>query len=108
MVEFHPIYDLKSGYSYFGTKDGEVEEGSSYTENDCGDTSKMVTWAHPMSEVINSLIKSGIQINRLNEFPFSPYDCFQGLEERVKSRFYLAKPKHVIPLVYSIMGTKIV
>ena len=106
MVEFHPIYDLISGYSYFGSKEGELEEGSSYVEKNSGDTSKMVTWAHPMSEVVNSLIESGIQINRLNEFPFSPYNCFEGLEKKERGRFYLAKTEHETPLVFSIMGTK--
>lgn len=106
MAEFHSIYELMSGYPYFYVNEGIVEEGNSYTDRKNSETMTMVTWTHPMSSVINALIDVGIQIKKLNEFPFSPYDCFDGLEEREKGRFYLADSKHDIPLVYSIMGNK--
>lgn len=108
MVEFHPIYDLYSGYSYFHLDQPDIDESGTYTENCDGKASETATWAHPLSDVIGALLDVGIRINQLNEFPFSPYDCFDGLEERQEGRFYVADSKQDIPLLYSILGTRVV
>jgi len=67
----------------------------------------MATWAHPLSNVVNALVSHGIQIERLNEFPFSPYNCFDGMEEREPGRFYLSHKGHDVPMVYSLIGRKV-
>ena len=106
LVEFHPAEGLYSGDSYFSHDEPDINEGGTYTENCDGETVEMATWSHPLSEVINALIGNGIAIDHLNEFPFSPYDCSEDLEEKEKGRFYVKDPKLSIPLLYSIMGTK--
>lgn len=106
LVEFHPIHDITSGYAYFHSMDPDVDEGGTYTENCPGEKMTMATWAHPLSEAINSLIDAGIRIDHVNEYPFSPHNCFDGLEEREPGRFYVSNAKHPPPLVYSIKGTK--
>ena len=107
IAEFHPVHDVYAGYAYFHSDEPDVEEEGTYTENDGGETSKIVTWAHPLSEVINALINAGIRIERMNEFPFSPYNCFEGLEEREPGRYYYKDAKHDIPLVYTILGRRV-
>jgi SAM-dependent methyltransferase len=107
MVEFHPIYDLLAGYSYFTTELPDVEEEGSYTENGTDVVAELATWAHPLSNVVNALVNAGIQIEQLNEFPFSPYNCFEGMEEREPGRFYLSHKQHDVPIVYSLKGRKI-
>jgi len=106
MADFHPIHDLVSGYAYFHSSTPNIEQEGTYTENCDGKKSTLITWAHPISEILNSLIKAGIKIDHLNEYPFSPYNCFDGLEEREKGRFYLAKSGNDVPLIYTIKGTK--
>ena len=107
MVEFHPIYDLLAGYSYFTTGVPDVEEVGTYTENGADVLAKLAIWTHPLSSVVNALVKSGIQIERLNEFPFSPYNCFDGMEERSPGRFYLSHSGRDVPIVYSITGRRV-
>jgi hypothetical protein len=46
-------------------------------------------------------------VERLNEFPFSPYNCFEGLVEREPGRFYLSHRGHDVPMVYSLTGRKV-
>lgn len=106
IVEFHPAFDLVSGYSYFNLGEADIEEGGTYTENGKDESSTMMTWPHSISEVLNALINAGIQINQFKEFPYSPYNCFEGLVEKEKGRYYAAGSKHDVPLVYSIEGTK--
>ncbi|WP_461534893.1 class I SAM-dependent methyltransferase [Spongorhabdus nitratireducens] len=106
MAEFHPVYDLVAGYDYFHQDQADVDEEGTYTENCSGETSTLMTWGHPLSDVINALIQAGIMIEQLNEFPFSPYNCFENMEQRETGRFYLQHQGKDMPLVYSIKGTK--
>jgi SAM-dependent methyltransferase len=106
MVEFHPINDLLAGYSYFTRPEPDIEEEGTYTENGADVVAKLAVWAHPISSVISALIAAGIQINRVNEFPFSPYNCFEGMEEREPGRYYLSCKGNDVPVVYSLTGQK--
>ncbi len=106
MVEFHPIYDLISGYSYFHKQQADIEEEQSYTENVQSDTEITALWSHTLGDVVSALTKLGIQIKHLHEFPFSPHNCFKNMIEKQPNRFYLEHQKHNIPLTYSILGIK--
>ena len=106
MVEFHPIYDLLAGFSYFTQAEPDVAEEASYTENGADVVARLATWAHPLSSVINALIAVGIRIERVNEFAFSPYNCFDGMVEREPGRFYLSHRGQDVPIVYSVTGRK--
>lgn len=106
MVEFHPVYDLFAGYSYFHNCDADIETDGTYTENCDGTKTTTATWAHPISDVVNALLNEGVRIDQLNEFPFSPYDCFDGMEEKQPGRFYIESSGQDVPLVYSILATK--
>lgn len=108
MAEFHPIYDLLAGYSYFTRTEPDVDEEGTYTENGATAVAKLATWAHPLSQVINALLGAGIQVQQVEEFPYSPYNCFEGMVEREPGRFYLTHKGHDVPLVYSIRGQKLV
>ncbi|GAA5218287.1 class I SAM-dependent methyltransferase [Corallincola platygyrae] len=109
IAEFHPIYDLIAGYSYFHHEQPDVEEEVSYGDDKSNPEAAKQTimvWSHPLSDVINALIRAGIRIDELHEYPYSPYPCFDKLEERESGRFYLQGHKHDVPLVYVIKGTK--
>ena len=106
-AEFHPIYDLLTGYSYFTRTAPDVDEEGTYTENGADVVAKLATWTHPLSRVVNALVGVGIQVERLNEFPFSPYNCFEGMVEKEPGRYYLSHRGHDIPIVYSITGKKV-
>jgi SAM-dependent methyltransferase len=107
MAEFHPIRDLFDGEAYFHASLPYVADEATYTENCDGEMSSMASWSHPVSEVITALINAGIRIDSVKEFPFSPYDCFDGLEEREPGRFYQLIGGNPLPMVYSIKGAKI-
>lgn len=106
IAEFHPFYDAFSGYSYFHSEQPDIEQEATYTENSQGDTSTIVTWTHPLSSVINALIKVGIEIQQLNEYPFSPYNCFDNMREEKPGQFSILYKDKSIPLLYTIKGIK--
>ena len=107
MVEFHPIHDLLAGYSYFTQATPDVEEEGTYTENGADAITRLATWAHPISGVISALIGEGLQIERISEFPYSPYNCFEGMVEREPGRFYLSHKGNDVPMVYSVRARKV-
>ena len=106
MVEFHPLYDLHSGYAYFHNETPDIEHETTYTENSSNEKMTVAVWTHPIGSVINALIRAGIRIEHVNEFPFSPYNCFAGMEELQPGRFYITRSGQQLPLLYSIKGTK--
>jgi SAM-dependent methyltransferase len=107
IVEFHPIYDLLAGYSYFTRPVPDIDEEGTYTENGAATVVQLATWAHPLSSVINALVGAGIHIEHVSEFPYSPYNCFEGMLEREPGRFYLGHMGNDVPIVYTISGRKV-
>lgn len=106
MADFHPVYDLLDGYSYFELDEPDIAEEETYTENSGDLKTPLAVWSHPMGRVVNALINAGITIQRLNEYPFSPYDCFKGMKEREPGQYCISHKGQDIPLVYTITGQK--
>ncbi len=103
LVEFHPFYYSSQGEPYFYKEQPDFIEEVSYTEN-ATETLPLYVWTHPVSTVINALITAGLQINTMQEYPWSPYNCFEGLIEIQPGRF--ATPEQQVPLMYAITATK--
>ncbi len=113
-VEFHPVvwmfddYFKTVGYNYFNS--GPIVETSSgtYADNSAPITQSYVMWNHGMAEVLNALIKNKLLINSVDEFDYSPYNCFKdGMAIEVEPKKY--RIKHLdnkIPMVYSITASK--
>lgn len=69
-------------------------------------TQDYVMWNHSVSEVLNSLIKNDLEINQMDEFDYSPYNCFQKTIEFEPHKFRIEHLDNKIPMVYSILATK--
>lgn len=113
-VEFHPVvwmfdYDFeKIGYRYFNT--GPIVETLEGTYADKGADLKQeyVNWNHSLSEVINGLIKNGLEIKRFDEFDYSPYNCFNKTKQIAPDKYRIAHLDDKIPMVFSILAEKAV
>ncbi|WP_371372331.1 class I SAM-dependent methyltransferase [Thalassotalea aquiviva] len=106
LVEFHPFNDVLSGYDYFFRTEPDIEQEETYTENCNGAQSTVVTWPHALSEVITALINAGMQVEVFNEHKYSPYNCFEGLEQVEGKGFVKKYHGHTVPLIYSIKARK--
>ena len=110
IVEFHPLVWMfdddfqRIEYKYFKSDAIKTTE-ETYTEN-AEQKDDFVTWNHSLSEVINSLISSGLQINSLDEYDYSPYNCFNQTEEFESGKFRIKHLENKIPMVYSVLATK--
>jgi len=111
-AEFHPVIWMfdenleKIKYNYFNSGAIIETETGTYANKDANIEAEFITWNHSISEVINSLISNGLEINSLNEFDYSPYDCFNKTIENSPNKFQIKHLKNKIPMVYSIVATK--
>lgn len=110
LAEFHPTLfmfnfdNYKIEYGYFNTGKPYVEEvEGSYAKtekNEGGGTECF--WNHSISEVVNPLAAQGLELLELNEYDFSPYNCFPNLKEREPGRYYWGEFGVKFPHVFSL------
>lgn len=110
-AEFHPALwmmdeDFKAiKYRYFNS-DAIVDEEGTYTDGAESITTKNVSWNHGMAEVISALLKQGLTLKDIQEFDYSPYDCFAHTVEVEKGKFRIKHLDDKLPMVYSLLMKK--
>ena len=111
-AEFHPVVwmmdeDFKSvKYRYFKDEPIVEENTGSYTDGSENVKNTDVSWNHGMAEVINALLKQGLTLKDLQEYDYSPYDCFSHTIEIEKGRFRIRHLDDKLPMVYSLLMEK--
>jgi 2-polyprenyl-3-methyl-5-hydroxy-6-metoxy-1,4-benzoquinol methylase len=113
MADFHPyvwMYDnnfTKIKYSYFNVETIVETESGTYADKEAPIETQSIGWNHPISEILNSLIANGLMIQKFNEYDYSPYNVFPGMEEFSKGQFKFMQFDRKLPLIYAIDGTKL-
>jgi len=112
LVEFHPAVwmydnDFKGiEFGYFNSKPIVETETGSYTSKDAPIETTMVTWNHPLCDVLNACITNSLAINLLNEYNYTPYDVFPGTKKIGDKQYIVEKLGDQFPLVYALLCTK--
>src|SRR5438477_456037 len=68
-------------HSYFNTGPIKEEVQGSYADRGHDNIAIEYGWNHSLSEIINALVEHGLQIEFLNEFPYSSYNVFKDMEQ---------------------------
>ncbi len=108
IADFHPVVWMFDDdftflkYPYHKTEVIENEETGTYAERYAEISHKDYCWNHSLSEVVNALISNGLQIEFLNEYPYSPYDCFSKTVRGEDGFFRIKGLENIIPMAYSI------
>lgn len=111
-VEFHPVVWMfddnfeKIKYSYFNTGAIVESESGTYANKEAPISQDYVMWNHSMSDVVNNLIKHGLVIQNLQEYNYSPYNCFQQTIEFAPKQYRIEHLNDYLPMVYSITAKK--
>lgn len=112
IADFHPAMWMMDNdfeyvkYSYFNTEVITEEISGSYSDRNAPIRSTEHSWNHPFSEIINSLISHGLQVTQFNEFPFSPYNCFNKMEQGEDGMWRIIGMNEKLPVMYSIKAVK--
>lgn len=111
-VEFHPVVWMfddnfkKVAYNYFNSGAIVETESGTYADKTANITQDYVVWNHGLSEVLNSLIKNGLEINSLDEYNYSPYNCFNKTIKIAKRKYRIEHLDNKIPMVYAILAIR--
>jgi len=111
-VEFHPVLWMfdknfdKIGYNYFNAGAIVETETGTYADREADFTQEYVMWNHGLGEVISGLRDNKIEIASLNEYDYSPYNCFNHTVEFEPKKYRIKHLGNKIPMVYSIVGIK--
>ncbi|MHA1969065.1 MAG: class I SAM-dependent methyltransferase [Candidatus Hodarchaeales archaeon] len=105
MYEMHPFLDmldpenkkdpLKITDSYFKVEPWIETAGIDYIGKTKYKAKTTIEFTHKLSDIINAIIKSGIQIIEFNEYSHDISAVFEHLEQ-----------EHMVPLCYLILGKK--
>jgi len=111
-VEFHPVVWMfdddfeEIKYNYFNSGAIVETENGTYADKTANITQKYVMWNHGLAEVMNSLIKNGLQINSFDELDYSPYNCFNKTVEIAPKKYRIIHLDNKIPMVYALTAIK--
>lgn len=110
LVEFHPfVWMFDRGlsrieYAYFNRETIVEQETGTYADPAAPLRETSVSWNHSLSEVLGSLLRQGLEIEHFDEYDYSPYNCFAGLEAAGERRYQFAHLPGKVPLVYSVVA----
>lgn len=111
-AEFHPVVWMFDDdfhtvkYNYFNAGAIIETESGTYADREADIRQQYICWNHGLAEVVNSLIQQDLQIDHLQEYDYSPYNCLKGMIEFEPGKFLISHMENKIPLVYSISATK--
>jgi 2-polyprenyl-3-methyl-5-hydroxy-6-metoxy-1,4-benzoquinol methylase len=112
-AEFHPVVWMFDddfnhvAYNYFNTGPIIETENGTYADREAEISQQYVCWNHSISEVITGLIQNGLTINSMQEFDYSPYNCFNNTIEFEPGKYRIKGLDNKMPMLYAIEATKI-
>lgn len=108
MVEFHPIVwmfdDTFEGIQYAYHNSGPIltENSGSYTDRGADVHYRDYGWNHSLSEIVNSLLRAGLSLEFLNEFPYSPYPNLPRSIRGDDGHYRIEGLEEKFPLLFSL------
>lgn len=111
-VEFHPCVWMfddqfeKIAYTYHNSGPIIETETGTYADQSAEIQSEVVCWNHSLGEVISALVGAGLELEYFSEYNYSPYNCFQNMEEYERGRFRIKGIGDKLPMVYSLKARK--
>ncbi|HMY84983.1 MAG: methyltransferase domain-containing protein [Saprospiraceae bacterium] len=111
-AEFHPVawmFDNNFSsiqYNYFNVEAIREEAVGTYADRDAPIRNESITWNHSLSETLNALIESGLEIKHFEEFDFSPFNCFNEMILSDDQKFRIRQLDNKIPLTFALTAVK--
>ncbi len=116
IADMHPtlwIFDdeaedptLRVKYSYFQRDALEWEERGSYAVPGEEFVGISHSWQHTFEEIVGSLVRAGLVIEDLREFPLIAWQFTPGMVEREEGLFGLPEGQPELPLTFTLTARK--
>ena len=112
LIEFHPFFmqldeagSVHYSYFYQPTPDRD-EETTTYTDGPAHQVLESYWWNHSLSDVINALMETGLEIEYIHEFPYCAYPLSPSMVKVAEQQWEHRVLKNRIPYMYSIRAQK--
>ncbi len=115
LVESHPImgvfddesYGLKIRYNYWHSDEPMCwDNNGTYTNEDAEVKNKRTyEWQHTVSDVLNSLIRAGLRIEEVGEYPYLPWRYVKEAVRGVNGCWSI--PGDPLPQMWSVKAVKL-
>ena len=112
IADFHPTLWMMDEnfehikYNYFNTEVIVEEMEGTYSDRSAPIKTMNYGWNHPFSEIFSALIKNDLVIEQFCEFPYSPYNCFNNMEQGDDGMWRIKGMGEKMPVMYSIKAVK--
>ena len=115
LADYHPFSwvfadetpQLEISYDYFYSQVLKMTTDGTYADQQARLEHKdSYEWQHTMSEIINSLLQAGLQIEFLHEFSFCNYPRLPFMEKHADGYWHLPEGIPGLPWMYSIRASK--
>ena len=112
IADFHPTLWMMDEnfqhikYNYFNTEVIAEEMEGTYSDRSAPIKTMNYGWNHPFSEIFSALIKNDLVIEQFSEFPYSPYNCFNNMEQADDGMWRIKGMGEKMPVMYSIKAVK--
>ena len=112
IADFHPTLWMMDEnfehikYNYFNTEVIVEEMEGTYSDRLAPIKTINYGWNHPFSEIFSALIKNKLVIEQFCEFPYSPYNCFNNMEQGDDCMWRIKGMGEKMPVMYSIKAVK--
>ncbi len=110
MIDDHPIMPVfeDEGTTYFATQARVYSNAPDYCDRAYRVRNELVEWQHTLSDIVNALIKAGLEIEWLQEYDFSYYPVHEDWCEVPDRPGYWRPPggPPPYPLMFSIRARK--
>ena len=116
MAEFHSFMyvfeeegsDLVIRNEYwYNSKPKRYESERSYADRETMlENRETFAWAHPLSGILNSLIRAGLTIREVREYPYSVDEIYSKMETGKDGYRRFIRQDYQLPLMFSVKATK--
>ncbi len=119
IAEFHPtLYifdekrpsgDFKVRYPYFqGQTPLEFEDTGTYADRAAPIKTHTFEWIHSLSDTITALIKGGLTVHDVQEFPYCAFDFFPDMVKSPHDGYWrMPNGDGMLPMMFSIQATAV-
>lgn len=115
--EFHPVADifddeasgdeLRIRYPYFNIGQPlHFRDQGSYAAPDSKEQFESYEWPHSISEIVNSLLRAGLELESINEYNYCNYQHRPFLSQNDKGQWVYEKLPEGMPLQFTIKAKR--
>lgn len=115
-LEDHPVAEVFSNeptttslelrFPYFGSRAIREETDGTYATAAKMRYRVSYSWMHPVSQILNALIRRGLELESVREYPYSYWHRFPFMRQDRRGWWHLEQLEGIVPLMWSVAARR--